>query len=176
MSNANQDSRSNIRLERSTLMVPASNWAMIQKAANSAADAVCIDLEDAVAPSEKEASRANVVRAFRELNFGSRLRIYRINGLDTYFAYRDLIEVVEEVGDKLDLIIVPKVNRAEDVYWVETLLTQIEDYKKFNNFFSKMIGFILRSDRAACINRIKENGYDGFAVEMTYQKMHSIKK
>ncbi|MEI6045515.1 MAG: CoA ester lyase [Chloroflexota bacterium] len=152
MSNANQESRSNVRLERSELIVPASNWAMIQKAANSAADAVCIDLEDAVAPSEKAASRANVVRAFRELDFGSRLRVYRINGLDTYFAYRDLIEVVEEVGNKLDLIIVPKVNRPEDVYWVETLLSQIEAYKNFSN----RIGLEAQIETAlGCVN-VKE--------------------
>ena len=120
-----------VRLERSALIVPASNWKMIEKAAASQADAVCIDLEDAVAPGEKEASRANVIRAFGELDFGSRLRMYRINGLDTYFAYRDIIEVVEAVGDKIDLIVMPKVDRPEDVYTVATLLTQIEDYKKF---------------------------------------------
>ncbi len=133
MSSSNQQTKGSIRLERSELIVPASSWKMIEKAASSQADAVCIDLEDAVAPAEKAASRANVIRAFKELDFGSRLRIYRINGLDTYFAYRDIIEVVEEVGDKIDLIVVPKVNRPEDVYVVETLLTQIEEYKQFSN-------------------------------------------
>jgi citrate lyase subunit beta/citryl-CoA lyase len=121
------------RLERSELLVPAKNFAIIQKAVNSAADAVCIDLEDSVAPSEKEASRANVVRAFQELDWGKKLRIYRINGLDTFFSYRDLIEIIEVVGDKIDLVMVPKVNRAEDVYVVETLLNQIEEYKGFGN-------------------------------------------
>ena len=116
---------------RSYLITPASNPAMIAKAARSEADAVCIDLEDAVAPSEKEASRANVVWALREIDFGARLRLYRINGLDTAFAYRDLIEVVEAAGDRLDLVIVPKVNRAEDVYFVDLLLTQIEARQGF---------------------------------------------
>jgi citrate lyase beta subunit len=88
------------RLERSHLYVPASNWAMIQKAARSSADAVVIDLEDAVAVEEKVASRTNVIRAFQELNFGTRLRVYRINGLDTPFAYRDLVDVLEAVGDR----------------------------------------------------------------------------
>lgn len=111
---------------RSYLLTPASNPAMIAKAAGSPADAVCIDLEDAVAPGEKEASRANVIRALRELDFGPRLRLFRINGLDTPFAYRDLIEVVEEAGERVDLVIVPKVDRAEDVLFVDTLLTQIE--------------------------------------------------
>lgn len=111
---------------RSYLITPASNPAMVAKAAGSAADAVCIDLEDAVAPGEKEASRAQVIRALREQDFGSRLRLYRINALDTPFAYRDLIEVVEAVGDRLDAIIVPKVSRAEDVTFVDMLLAQIE--------------------------------------------------
>jgi citrate lyase beta subunit len=120
-----------LRAPRSYLITPAANPAMIAKAAQSAADAICIDLEDAVAPGEKEASRANVVRALRELDFGPRLRLFRMNGLDTPFAYRDLIEVVEAAGDQLDLVIVPKVNRAEDVYFVDLLLTQIEQRQGF---------------------------------------------
>jgi citrate lyase subunit beta/citryl-CoA lyase len=104
---------------------------MIQKAAAALADVVCIDLEDAVAPSAKEASRANVIRALTELDFGHSVRAYRMNGLDTYFAYRDLLEVAEAVGDRLDLVIVPKVNQPEDVYLVDTLLSQIEEYKGF---------------------------------------------
>jgi citrate lyase beta subunit len=116
---------------RSYLITPASNPAMIAKAARSEADAVCIDLEDAVAPNEKEASRANVVRALRELDFGARLRLYRINGLDTPLAYRDLIEVVEAAGDRLDLVILPKANRPEDVVFVDLLLTQIEARQGF---------------------------------------------
>lgn len=114
------------RLERSVLLVPASNWSMIQKAAAAPADAVCIDLEDAVAPAEKEAARANVVRAFKELDFGRKLKQFRMNGLDTSFAYRDLIEVVEEAGDRLDLVVVPKVSAASDVHFVAILLSQIE--------------------------------------------------
>lgn len=114
------------RLERSILIVPASSWSMIQKAAAATADAVCIDLEDAVAPAEKEAARGNVVRAFKELDFGRKLRQFRMNGLDTSFAYRDLIEVVEEAGDRVDLVVVPKVSAASDIHFVATLLTQIE--------------------------------------------------
>lgn len=111
---------------RSYLITPASNPAMIAKAAGSAADAICIDLEDAVAPNEKEASRAHIIQALRDLDFGSRLRLFRTNGLDTPFAYRDLIEIVEAAGDRLDAIIVPKVSRAADVQFVDMLLTQIE--------------------------------------------------
>ena len=117
------------RLERSVLLVPASNWAMIRKTAASAADAVCIDLEDAVAPGEKEASRANVARAFTELDFGRKLKLFRMNGLDTGWAYRDLVEIVEAAGNGVDLVVVPKVNGPEDIRFVDTLLGQIETNK-----------------------------------------------
>jgi citrate lyase subunit beta/citryl-CoA lyase len=99
---------------------------MIQKAATSAADLVCIDLEDAVAPQDKAASRGHVVQALKELNFGRRGRVVRINGLDTPFAYRDLVDVVEAAGDRIDVIMVPKVSAARDVEFVDTMLTQIE--------------------------------------------------
>lgn len=113
------------------LFVPASRPAMIEKAAASAADAVCIDLEDALATEEKVNARANVVRALRELDFGPRLRMFRINGLDTPFAYRDIIDVVEEVGDRIDLVVLPKVNRAADVLFADILLSQIETARGF---------------------------------------------
>ena len=108
------------------LFVPASRPDMIAKAARSDADAVCIDLEDAVAPDQKEASRGNVVRALTTLDFGARTRLIRINGLDTEFAYRDLIDVVEPAGHSLDLVMLPKTRTAADVAFVATLLDQIE--------------------------------------------------
>ncbi len=114
------------RLARTTLFVPASRPDMIPKAAASAADAVCIDLEDAVVPDEKAASRAHVVHALTSLEFGDRARIVRINGLDTPYAYRDLVEVVEAAGDRLDLVMLPKVGSARDVVFVDMLLSQIE--------------------------------------------------
>jgi citrate lyase beta subunit len=113
------------RLTRSMLFVPAARWNMIEKAATSAADAVCLDLEDSVPPDEKAAARANIVRAFLELDFGRRVRMFRINGLDTPFAYRDLIDVVEPAGGKVDLIMLPKAGRPHDVLFVETLLRQM---------------------------------------------------
>ncbi|MEE4376713.1 MAG: CoA ester lyase [Candidatus Competibacteraceae bacterium] len=137
------------RLERSVLLVPASNWKMIQKTAAATADAVCIDLEDAVAPDEKEASRANVIQAFTELDFGKKLKLFRMNGLDTHFAYRDIIEIIEAAGDQVDLIVVPKVNRPEDIYVVETLLNQIESYKNIQ----RPIGLeALIETAAGCVN------------------------
>ena len=149
------------KLERSVLLVPASNWGMIQKTSSSLADAVCIDLEDAVTVEEKESSRENVVRAYKELDFGNKLRMYRINGLDTHYAYRDLIDVVEAAGDCIDLIVVPKVNRPEDVYMVDVLLTQIESYRKFTRpigieaLIETALGCVNIREIAACSNRLK---------------------
>ena len=149
------------RLERSVLLVPGSNWNMIQKTAGSSADAVCIDLEDAVTVDEKEASRGNVVRAFKELDFGNKLRLFRMNGLDTHFAYRDLVEIVESAGDYIDLIVIPKVNRPEDVYMVDTLLTQIESYKKIKRpigieaLIETAQGGLNIREIAACSNRLE---------------------
>ena len=119
-----------MRLTRSQLYVPASKPAMIQKAAASAADAVCIDLEDSVTLAEKASSRANVIRALKEIDFGRRVRMFRINALDTPFAYRDLVEVVEAAGDRLDVVMIPKAGSARDVEFVDTLLTQIEAHTR----------------------------------------------
>ena len=113
-------------LERSMLYVPASRPNMFEKAAASDADAVCIDLEDAVAVDEKPASRANVIQAFRDLDFGRKLKAFRMNGLDTPFAYRDLVDVCEAVAAQIDLVMVPKVGSARDVVFVAMLLDQIE--------------------------------------------------
>lgn len=121
-----------MRLERSMLFVPASRWPMIEKAARSEADAVCLDLEDSVTIDDKPAGRANAIRALRELDFGSRVRMLRINGLDTPFAYRDLIDVVEAAGDRLDLVMLPKAGSGKDVFFVDTLLTQIETHRGFS--------------------------------------------
>jgi citrate lyase beta subunit len=108
------------------LYVPASRPEMIEKAARSAADAVCIDLEDAVAPAEKEASRAHVIRALTTLDFGGRTRLVRVNALDTRYAYRDLVDVVEAAGRSIDLVMLPKARNPDDVKFVDTLLGQIE--------------------------------------------------
>jgi len=118
------------RLTRSQLYVPASKPAMIQKAAASAADAVCIDLEDSVTPAEKATSRANVIHALKEIDFGRRVRMFRINALDTPFAYRDLVEVVEAAGDRLDAVMIPKAGSARDIEFVDMLLTQIEAHMR----------------------------------------------
>jgi len=99
---------------------------MIEKAARSEADLVFLDLEDAVAPPQKEAARDNVVRALRELDWGRTLRAVRVNGADTRWAHDDVIAVVEGAGAQLDLLILPKVKAPRDVWFFETLLEQLE--------------------------------------------------
>jgi citrate lyase subunit beta/citryl-CoA lyase len=111
---------------RSLLAVPATRRKMAEKALASDADAVFLDLEDAVAPDSKAAARGDVVSALKELDWQGRLRLYRANALDTPYFYRDLIEVVEKAGDSLDAVMIPKVNRPEDLHAASTLLSQLE--------------------------------------------------
>jgi citrate lyase subunit beta/citryl-CoA lyase len=115
-----------MKAARSLLAVPATRRKMVEKALASDADAVFLDLEDAVAPEGKAAARGDVVSALKELDWHGRPGLYRANALDTSYFYRDLIEVVEEAGDSLDAIMVPKVNRPEDLHAVSMLLSQLE--------------------------------------------------
>lgn len=108
------------------LFVPASRPDMTPNAAHSEADAVCIDLEDSVAPELKEASRRSVIEALTTLDFGHRTRIVRVNAVDTMFNYRDVIEVVEGAGRFLDVIMLPKARGAADVHFIDQLLSQVE--------------------------------------------------
>jgi citrate lyase subunit beta/citryl-CoA lyase len=115
-----------MKAARSLLAVPATRRKMVEKALASDADAVFLDLEDAVAPEGKAAARGDVVSALKELDWHGRPGLYRANALNTSYFYRDLIEVVEEAGDSLDAIMVPKVNRPEDLHAVSMLLSQLE--------------------------------------------------
>jgi citrate lyase subunit beta/citryl-CoA lyase len=115
-----------MRLRRSELSTPASNERMIEKAAASNADLVFLDLEDSVSPNEKVSARAKVIAGLKTLDWGKKTRAYRINDLETEYAYQDIISVVEEAGEYLDIIIIPKVKTAKDVWWVDVLLSQIE--------------------------------------------------
>jgi citrate lyase beta subunit len=99
---------------------------MVEKALSSEADAVFLDLEDAVAPDSKAAARGDVVSALEELDWRGRPGLYRANALDTSYFYRDLIEVVEAAGNSLDAVMIPKVNRPEDLHAVFILLSQLE--------------------------------------------------
>ena len=115
-----------IRLRRSVLSVPGSSEKMISKAVALPADEIMLDLEDGVALEEKEDARAKVIRSFLDYDWEGRVRACRINGLDTPFAYRDIIDVVEQAGTTVDVLVIPKVEKVADLQFVDLLLTQIE--------------------------------------------------
>ena len=116
------------RLQRSELAVPGSSPKMFEKALNSSADYIFLDLEDAVAPDDKVQARKNVIDALNELDWrgkGKSISV-RINSIDTHYMYRDDIEVVEQAGENLDTILLPKAGTASDVYMLSAMLNQIE--------------------------------------------------
>jgi citrate lyase subunit beta / citryl-CoA lyase len=114
------------RLRRVELAVPGSSEKMMAKAASSKADMVFLDLEDAVAPNAKVAARSKIVEALKGLDWTGKTTCVRINDLGTQWAFEDIISVVEGAHQHLDLIMIPKVMRASDVLFVDTLLTQLE--------------------------------------------------
>lgn len=123
------------RLQRSELAVPGSNPALFAKAAASDVDYVFLDLEDAVAPGDKEQARRNVIEGLRDIDWrglGKTISV-RINGIDTHYMYRDVVDVVEQAGEHLDTILIPKVGVAADVYMVDAMVTQIEEAKGLTN-------------------------------------------
>lgn len=115
-----------MKVPRSVLAVPANNPRMVEKALASEADAVFLDLEDAVAPDNKADAREHVVRAIREFDWRGRPTTFRSNALDTPWWYRDLIEVMEEADDSLDTVIIPKVGGPADLHAVDILLAGLE--------------------------------------------------
>jgi len=123
------------RLQRSELAVPGSSPKMFEKALNSPADYVFLDLEDAVAPDDKVPARKNVIDALNDLDWRSTGKTIsvRINSIDTHYMYRDVVEVVEQAGEKLDTILLPKAGTASDVYMLSAMLNQIETSKGFKN-------------------------------------------
>lgn len=116
-----------VRLHRSELCVPGTSEPMLEKAPSLGADVVMLDLEDAVAPDDKPQARENVIAALRELDWSGCTVTLRINGLDTPYCYRDVIDVVEQCGKWLDTVLIPKASSAGDIHLIATLLTQIED-------------------------------------------------
>ncbi|MCK8464502.1 L-malyl-CoA/beta-methylmalyl-CoA lyase [Aliiroseovarius sp. S1339] len=117
------------RPNRCQLFGPASNTKLFAKMATSAADVINIDLEDSVAPSDKDMARANAIEAINTIDWGTKHVSVRINGLDTPYWYRDVVDLMEQAGERLDQIMIPKVGCAEDVYAVDALVTAIERAK-----------------------------------------------
>jgi len=138
------------RLNRSELAVPGSNPRFLEKAPGSAADVIFLDLEDAVAPDDKEQARKNIVQALNDMDWGGKTLSVRVNGLDTHYMYRDVVDVLEQAPDKLDLIMIPKVGTAADVYALDMLVTQIETATKAK----KRIGFELIIETALGMQNI----------------------
>src|SRR6185437_15440663 len=124
------------RLHRSELAVPGSSPALFEKAAKSNVDVIFLDVEDAVAPDDKEKARVNIIAGLNDIDWGSKTMMVRINGLDTHYMYRDVIDIVEACP-RLDMILIPKVGVPADVYAIDMLVTQIETAKKR----TKRIGF-----------------------------------
>ncbi len=130
MSHTRYDMKSQ-RLQRSELAVPGSNPAFFEKALRSEADYIFLDLEDAVAPADKEEARKNIIQALNDLDWkgaGKTISV-RVNGIDTQYYYRDMIDVLEQAGNNLDTILVPKVGVPADIYLSDALVTQISTAK-----------------------------------------------
>ena len=140
------------RPNRCQLFGPGSRPAIFEKMAASAADVINLDLEDSVAPSDKDSARENIIKAISDVDWGNKTLSVRINGLDTPYWYRDVVDLLEKGGDRLDQIMIPKVGCAADIYAVDALVTAIETAKGR----SKPISFEVIIESAAGIAHVEE--------------------
>lgn len=140
------------RLNRSELAVPGSQVKLFEKAARSDVDVIFLDLEDAVAPDDKPQARKNIIEAINDIDWGNKTLSVRINGLDTHYMYRDVVDLLEQAGERIDLIMIPKVGTASDVYALDMLATQVEVAKGRK----KRIGFELIIETALGMQNINE--------------------
>jgi malyl-CoA/(S)-citramalyl-CoA lyase len=121
-----------MKTHRSVLSVPGHVQKMHTKAANSAADVIMLDLEDSVPQEAKKAARSQVLDSLQNIDWQKKIVTLRINSLDTPFAYRDLLEIVEGAGEKIQAIVVPKVNHPGDIHFVERMLDGIEQARELS--------------------------------------------
>jgi len=140
------------RPNRCQLFGPGSRPALFEKMAQSAADVVNLDLEDSVAPDDKSEARQNIIKAIETVDWANKLLSVRINGLDTPYWYRDVVDLLEQSGDRLDQIMIPKVGCAADVYAVDALVSAIESAKGRK----KPISFEVIIESAAGIAHVEE--------------------
>ena len=140
------------RLNRSELAVPGSSPGMFEKAAATDVDVIFLDLEDAVAPDEKEQARKNIIEGLNDIDWKGKTMSVRINGLDTHYMYRDVVDLIEQATDKLDLIMIPKIGTVSDVYALDMLVTQAEDAMGAK----KRIGFELIIETALGMKNVDE--------------------
>ena len=140
------------RPNRCQLFGPGSRPAIFEKMASSDADVINLDLEDSVAPTDKDNARANIIKAISDVDWGDKTLSVRINGLDTPYWYRDVVDLLEQAGERLDQIMIPKVGCAADVYTVDALVTAIETAKGR----TKKISFEVIIESAAGIAHVEE--------------------
>ena len=140
------------RPNRCQLFGPGSRPAIFEKMAASAADVINLDLEDSVAPSDKDSARENIIAAISEIDWGNKTLSVRINGLDTPYWYRDVVDLLERAGERLDQIMIPKVGCAADIYAVDALATAVETAKGRE----KKIDFEVIIESAAGIAHVEE--------------------
>lgn len=140
------------RPNRCQLFGPGSRTALFEKMAASAADVINIDLEDSVAPTDKDQARKNTIEAINDVDWGTKHLSVRINGLDTPYWYRDVVDLLEKAGERLDQIMIPKVGCAADIYAVDALVTAVEAAKGR----SKQIGLEVIIESAAGIAHVEE--------------------
>jgi malyl-CoA/(S)-citramalyl-CoA lyase len=140
------------RLNRCQLFGPGSRPALFEKMAKSAADVINLDLEDSVAPDDKAQARSNIIQAIGDIDWGNKTLSVRINGLDTPFWYRDVVDLLEQAGERLDQIMIPKVGNASDVYAVDALVSAVEAAKGRN----KRISLEVIIETAAGIAHVEE--------------------
>ncbi len=140
------------RPNRCQLFGPGSRTALFEKMAASAADVINLDLEDSVAPDDKPTARANIIQAIGDIDWGSKTLSVRINGLDSPYWYRDVVDLLEQAGERLDQIMIPKVGCAADVYAVDALVSSIEAAMGR----TKRIGFEVIIESAAGIAHVEE--------------------
>ena len=140
------------RPNRCQLFGPGSRPELFEKMAKSAADVVNLDLEDSVAPADKEEARRNIIKAVNEIDWGTKTLSVRINGLDTEFWHHDVTDLIELTGDRLDMIMIPKVGNAKDIYAVDAVATSSEMVAKK----TKKIGFEVIIETAAGAQNVDE--------------------
>ena len=140
------------RPNRCQLFGPGSNTKLFEKMASSAADVINIDLEDSVAPTDKDIARKNTIEAINDVDWGNKYLSVRINGLDSPFWYRDVVDLLENAGDRLDQIMIPKAGNASDIYAVDALVTSIEAAKAR----TKPISFEAIIETSAGISHVEE--------------------
>ena len=165
------------RPNRCQLFGPGSRTELFEKMAKSAADVVNLDLEDSVAPGDKDIARKNIIQATHDVDWGNKYLSVRINGLDTEHWYKDVVQLLENASDRLDQIMIPMVGCAEDIYAVEALVAAVEKAKGRQ----KPVSFEVIIETAAGIAHVEEIaassprmqaislGYADFAASMGMQ-------